>query len=156
LQAEQAKALAEKIPHFELQVDAMLFLVRILLQLYSISEEEEYLSRTKVLLSELEEIAQINYLHGVYIESIFIKGLLSRAIFDFKDAIELFRVAELRALELGIQVLAEQAHEELEMLQKQVLKLRRLQKVTPHAYEQIQLQGVLEYLKRIQKMHQTF
>ncbi|MFX0115005.1 MAG: tetratricopeptide repeat protein [Candidatus Hodarchaeota archaeon] len=141
--AEKAKIEAEEIPHFELLVDATRFLIQVLFQLYMIGEQEEYLTQGEALLRDLEQISQQEYLHGTYVESILIHGLLARAKFDLTMAMKYFQRAAQSATELGIRVVAQRAQEELEKLQKQILKLQA------HQSDSSQIQEVLEYLKKV-------
>jgi len=147
--AEEAKTLAEEISHFELQIKALQLLIQILLQMYLVGEQEEYMIRTEALLLNLEKLSKQGHLHGTYVESIFIRGLVRQAVFDLKGATGHFQRAELLAEERGIRTVAQRAHQELKKLRQQVLKLQNLQKVSPHAYEQVQLREVLAYLQQV-------
>jgi tetratricopeptide (TPR) repeat protein len=148
-QFERAKRLAEEIPDFDLQIDAIRFLIQALLLLYQFGEQEMHLNLSKALLEELKQLSKDKELQGTYVETLFIWGLLSHATFDLKDAMERFQQAEEQATELGIHEIAQRARTELDKLQKQLEKVIQLQKTSPHAYERVKLQEVMEYLETI-------
>ncbi|MHA2232468.1 MAG: hypothetical protein ACXAB4_08245, partial [Candidatus Hodarchaeales archaeon] len=146
---EKAKQLAEDIPDFDLQIDAIRFLVQALLLLYQFGEQKTHLDLSKALLRELEQLSKDKELHGTYVEALLIRGLLSQATFDLKDAIDHFQQAEEQATELSIHEIAQRAHNELDKLQKQLERVIQLQETSPHAYEQVKLQEVMDYLETI-------
>ncbi len=148
---QKAKSQAEQIPHFELVVESTQFLLEVLLQVYLLREEDEYMTKCEILLSAMEEICKREYLHGAYIESIFIQGLLKRAKFDLQGATLLFQRTELLAEECGIQLVVQKAQEELKKIQQQISKLKELQQKSVQVFEHEQLKDVLAYIQQVRK-----
>ncbi len=147
----QAKKLAEEIPHFVIITETILFLIQVHLRFYLLSEEEHHKKTCESLLNSLLEFAKREHLHGTYIESLLIQGLLKRADYDLLTANTLFTQAELLADERGFQIIAHSAREEQNKLQKRIDRLKQAQKVSPDTYKKIQLQEVLNYIQKIQK-----
>ncbi|MFX0115495.1 MAG: tetratricopeptide repeat protein [Candidatus Hodarchaeota archaeon] len=150
--AQQARIQAEEIPHFGLTIDAMQLLIQILLQLYLFGEEEEHKTQCETLVQELEQLSKRERLHGIYVQSILVQGLLKRATFHLQEAAGLFERAELLAEERGIHPVALQAHKELNKLHKQVAKLQKLQQAAPKSYDQKQLEEIITYIQKMQKL----
>lgn len=145
----QARSQAEQIPHFGLTIEASKFLMRVLLQLYLFGQQEEHLTWCEALLQRLEELAKRERLYGTYAESLLMQGLLKRVTFDLQSASKMFERAELLAAEQGLSMVAQHARDELTKLRKQIIKLRQFQRISPEAYEQLQVQEVLGYLQQV-------
>ncbi len=145
----QARTLAEKIPHFDLLIQSTELVLEGSILLYLLDEEKEHLVTCRTLLKEMESFSKRERLYGTYTESVFIQGLLYQADFDLKRASDTFHRAELLAEEFNLLLLAERSRKELKKSEKQLHKLKQTQKISIDTYEQTQLQEVLKYLKRV-------
>jgi len=145
----RAKAQAVQIPHFELQVNAMMLLVEALLQLYMLTKQVEHKVQVETMLRELEELSKREQLHQTYIETVLMQAFLKRATFDLPGATDVFKLAELLAEERGFRLLAQKARVELLELQKQEPMFQRGQKGSSGNYEQAHLEKMISFLQSL-------
>ncbi len=149
--SKKAKKQAEQIPFFELVMFSTILQIEILLRLFLLIEDDELIVNCETLLQGIEDLSKRENLHGTYIESIFIQGLLKRTKFNLNGAIELFQRVELLAEERGFHLLAQKAQQELSRVQTQISKLNLLQRETAQSFEQNKLEEVLDYIQKVQK-----
>ncbi|MFX0115967.1 MAG: tetratricopeptide repeat protein [Candidatus Hodarchaeota archaeon] len=147
----QARILAGQIPHFELEVDSLQLLVQIHLKLQLISQKAEHRAYVESLLQELKDLSERERLHGVFCETILIQGFLKRADYDLPGAMAFFKQVEHVAEEHGLQLLAHRASEELTHLQQEIATYQQLQKLSPQAYKQLQMQEMLTYMEEAKR-----
>ncbi len=148
---DEALTQAENLRYFGLLIESLLFLMQISVLFYLTSQDDKYLRQCEELIQRIEQLTHRENLSGSYVEAILLKGLLKRASLDFFEAAELFKQAEKISNELGIELVANRARDELKKVNKQIEILRRSEKIKTQAYEEIKLREVLSYIKEVQK-----
>ncbi len=147
--ASKAVKQAAEIPHFELQVDVMGLLIRIFLEQFLQTKHPKFRVQIEELLEEIVQLSKREHLHRTYVETVFVQGMVKRALFDLQGATERFQLAGLLAEERGIRPVAKQAAEELLIVQQHMDRYQQLVFEKPDDYEQEQLQAVKSYLEKI-------
>ncbi len=150
-QAWQAKS-ASSLTDLEDQVAAIQLLLRILLELYLLTNDQKHRTQLESLVEELLATSKQHSLQAAYIEGLLIAAFLRRAAFDMPGATELLERVEQLAEEYGLRPLQERAHQELTTLQEQLTLQQQLHDQFPKAYEQAQMREMMSYLQGAQKL----
>ncbi len=150
--SNDAKDLAKQLPHFEMLVDSLELLVQIYVQMYLLTSQSQYKDQINDLLQSLIQLSKRENLHGVYVGTCFIQALLKRSEFDLEGAIKQFKLTELLAQEQGIQPIAQRARKELNQLIEHTDKLKSLMRLSPGAYEQLQMREILDYMQEAKQV----
>jgi tetratricopeptide (TPR) repeat protein len=147
-----AKAQAEQLPHFELRIDATIFLIEVLLELYLLTSTKKvvYEYQIRELIQELQDLSHRQRLYRTHVEAAFLRGLFLRVAFDLPGAIEQLERVQHEADKRGLRSLAEKAQNELKILKERTTVFEEMQRDFPTAFLHVNIEKLVVLIKSMQ------